>query len=78
MEPIIGAVDIGGIKIAVGMVEADRKVLSRTETHTAVGRRNSFPAIELCQFSRSEDTRRDQQRALAALIHPKIGRTKNQ
>jgi hypothetical protein len=27
-----------------------------------------FPAIELCQFARSEDARRDQQHALATLI----------
>ena len=35
----------------------------------AQGCRNSFPAIELCQFARSEDTRRDQQHAFAALVH---------
>jgi predicted NBD/HSP70 family sugar kinase len=38
MEPIIGAVDIGGTKIAVGVVDADGKVLSRMETPTAVDR----------------------------------------
>jgi hypothetical protein len=32
-------------------------------------RRNSFAAIELRQLTRSEDTRRDQQHAFAALVH---------
>ena len=36
--PIIGAVDIGGTKIAVGVVDTDGKVLSRMETPTAVDR----------------------------------------
>jgi hypothetical protein len=33
-------------------------------------RRNSFPAIELCQLPRGEDTGRNQQHAFAALVHP--------
>lgn len=32
-------------------------------------RRNAFPAVKLCQLAGSEDTRRDQQHALAALVH---------
>ena len=35
----------------------------------AHGRRNSLPAVELCQLSRSENTRRDQKYTFAALIH---------
>jgi hypothetical protein len=32
-------------------------------------RRNSFPAIELSELSRSEDTRRNQEHAFAVLVH---------
>ena len=32
-------------------------------------RRNSFPAIKLSEFAGSEDTCRDQQHALAGLVH---------
>jgi hypothetical protein len=35
----------------------------------AHGRRNSLPTLKLCQLARSEDTRRDQQYAFAALVH---------
>ena len=35
----------------------------------AHGRRNSLPALELCQLSCSEDTCRNQQHAFAALVH---------
>jgi len=37
----------------------------------AHGRRNSFPAIELCQLAGGEDTRCDQQHTLPALVHAK-------
>ena len=37
-EPLIGAVDIGGTKIAVGMIDSDGKVLSRLECPTDADR----------------------------------------